>query len=476
MEIDISGRTLELDIFNKMLQSERSEFVAVTGRRRVGKTFLIKHGFSEHMAFYFTGKKDATIEEQLAAFSRTMATYYSMPFLPATPENWDLAFEQLKLHLTNQKKRRKQVVFFDEVPWIATQKSGFLSALDHFWNAWAIDKRIILVICGSAASWITKNIVNNRGGLHNRLTQHINLKPFTLTETEAYLKKRHIQLPKYDILQLYMAMGGIPFYLNEVVRGDTAVTAIDRICFSEHGLLRTEFDNLYKALFDNWEIYEKIIKMLATKWKGLTRLEIIEMSGYTNGGGLTRILNDLEEASFIKSYRPFGKLERNTLYRLTDEYSLFYLSFITKAKSAKPGVWTSISQSQKYKAWAGFAFEGICIKHIDKIKAALGISGVYTEESSFVLKGNDAQEGFQIDLLIDRKDNAISICEMKFYSGKISVNKKYAQQLWERREQFRKITKTRKQLNTIMITTYGVEVSEYSLGIIDQVVDMRALF
>lgn len=475
-KVEIAGREPELEIFQRMAQSDKSDFVAVTGRRRVGKTFLIKHGFAANMAFYFTGKKDASVQLQLEAFSRTLASYYSTPFLPAIPTNWDIAFELLKGHLQHKKSKKKQVVFLDEVPWIATAKSGFLSALDHFWNAWAIDKNIILVICGSAASWITQNIINNRGGLHNRLTQHINLKPFTLEETEAFLKKRAIQLPKYDILQLYMAVGGIPFYLNEIIRGDTATTAIDRICFGEQGLLKGEFDNLYKALFDNWEAYEKIIKILATKWKGLSRQEIIEIGGFSNGGGLTRILNDLEEASFIKSYRPFGKLERNTLYRLVDEYSLFYLSFIVNVKSTNPGVWASLSQTAKYKAWSGYAFECLCIKHICKIKKALGISGVYTEESSFFSKGNETQQGFQIDQLIDRKDNAINLCEMKFYTGNIVINKKYAEQLWQRRENFRTITKTRKQLITTLITTYGIETNEHSLWMVDNVITMKDLF
>ncbi|MBK6340406.1 MAG: AAA family ATPase [Bacteroidetes bacterium] len=465
MKDEICGRQTELEIFDRILKTNGANFIAVTGRRRVGKTFLIKHGFASNMFFYFTGKKEASNQEQLERFSRTLENHYIVPFLAETPKNWDIAFDQLKAFLLHKKTKKKQVIFLDEVPWIATAKSGFLSALDHFWNAWAVDRNIVLVVCGSAASWITKNIINNRGGLHNRITHHIKLKPFTLGETESFLKRKKIQLPKYDIIQLYMVMGGIPFYLNEIIRGDTAIIAIDRICFGEQGLLKHEFNNLYKALFDNYEGYEIIVKVLATKWKGLTRQEIIEISGYTNGGGLTRILNDLEEASFIMSYQPFGKIERNTIYRLIDEYSLFYLSFIAKSRSALSGTWANLSQSQKYKVWAGYAFECLCIKHLDRIKNALGIAGVYSESASFYIKGNEIQEGFQIDLLIDRKDNAINICE-----------KKYAQQLWNRREQFRAISKTRKQLITTLVTTYGMEINEHSLSVIDNVVTMKNLF
>lgn len=323
----IVGRKEELKIIDNIIKSNDSELLAVIGRRRVGKTYLIKHGFEKQLCFHYTGKNDVTKEEQIATFCNKISSY-SKTIVKTIPGNWDDAFELLKKLIDKKKTKTKKAIFIDELPWIATAKSGFLSSFTYFWNDWAVNKNIAVIICGSAASWMINNVVNNKGGLHNRITRHIPLKPFTLAETEAYLQSKNINYPRYEILQVYMAMGGIPYYLKEIESGKSAIQNVDKICFSKQGILRREFHNLFSSLFDKYENHEKVIRALATKRKGLTRNEIVKTTKLKSGGGLTRILTELEESSFISRNLAFGKSERSSLYRLVDEYSSFYISFI----------------------------------------------------------------------------------------------------------------------------------------------------
>ena len=466
------GRNHESKLLLDALASPQSELIAVIGRRRVGKTFLIKSVYEKQLRFYQTGMKDAPREEQLKNFSEKLAEYAKSNISLKIPETWSEALDQLKKYLQANKGKTKQVVFFDEVPWLATHKSGFLEALDYFWNDWASTANVVIVICGSAASWMLEHIVNNKGGLHNRITRLIRLHPFTLTETKAYLTSRGIQLDNYQLSQLYMAMGGIPHYLQAIKPGESAIQNINRICFEKDGMLRNEFQNLYAALFDHAHNHIAIVRALSQKWKGLTRKEIIDATKFTNGGGLTKVLTELEESSFINTTLPFGRKKRETLYRLSDEYTLFYFAFIENTTSTKDGTWLSLTKSPTYQVWAGYAFENLCIKHIEKIKLALGISGIFTNECGFVLKGKNAESGIQIDLLIDRDDRTINICEMKYYNAEFELSKAYAQNLRMKRERFKSVTETKKNLFITLITTYGLIPNEHSLGLLEKVVSL----
>lgn len=468
------GREDEQQALLELLTSKRAELVTVIGRRRIGKTFLIKNAYNNQFDFYMTGIRDADKPTLIKAFLKKIQEYAKSKSLSKMPDNWMDVFELLKKYLKSIKHRKKRIIFFDEFPWLDNQKSGFLSAFEYFWNDWAVDQNIVVILCGSSTSWMLKNIVNNRGGLHNRITKYIPLAPFTLKETKLFLEKRNIKLPHYEIIQLYMALGGVPYYLHEVKKGESAIQSIDRILFSPKSTLKNEFQNLYRALFDHYEKYELIVKALSTKQKGLTRLEIIEATGISNGGGLTRMLKELEECSFVKTMQPFGKSKKELLYRLVDEYSVFYFQFHPSKKPA--GSFMQISASNSYKSWAGFAFESLCMKHILEIKKALGINGIFSTESSFFLKGNAKTPGFQIDMLIDRNDNAINICEMKFHKTEYELRKKEADELRKRRELFRAKSKTRKHLIYTLISTYGIKHNEYSTGIIDKSINTADLF
>ena len=481
MKIKLIGREKEQEVLQKALQSQEAEMVSVIGRRRIGKTFLVKTVYAKQLVFELTGTQNAPIKEQLQNFSYALQLASEGSTLVKTPENWMEAFFMLieylkKLPAGGKKKPQKRVIFLDELPWLTTHKSGFLRALSFFWNSWAVNQHIVVVICGSAASWMIQKVVNHTGGLHNRITRRLQLKPFTLAETEQYLRNRNVTLNRYHIAQLYMAMGGIPHYLKEVEPGKSAAQNIEDICFSETGLLRDEFSNLYSALFDGSDKHVAIVRALAKTRKGLSRSALIKTAKLTNGGTVTRVIKELDQSGFIDIYFPFGKKSKDKLYRLTDEYSLFYLQFIEKNNKERDDIWKHLSQAPNYKIWCGYAFENLCLKHLTQIKKALSIGGVYAVSSSFLKKGNKTEKGTQIDLLLDRNDQIINIFEIKYANEAFKVSKAYAQTLKNKLGIFKATTQTRKHLFLTFIATFGLTTNEHSLGLVDQVVTLDDLF
>lgn len=475
MSKKLIGRKEELKLLEEALQSSSAEMISVIGRRRVGKTFLIKSAFKSRINFHFTGIQDAPNKEQLQnfAFALNVAAENKIPIHPST---WVEAFILLIDFLKQQQNGKKQVVFIDELPWLDNRKSGFLRGLSFFWNSWAVDENIIVVICGSAASWMIQKVVYHTGGLHNRITQSIHLKPFTLAETETFLKHQNINLNRYQIVQLYMAIGGIPHYLEKIKSGKSTAQIIDNLCFSETGILKNEFTKLYPALFENADKHVAIIRALTQKRQGMNRGEIIKTGKLPNGGTITKVLEELIQSGFISVYHPFGKKKKDKIYRLTDEYSLFYLQFMEKNVQEGRQTWHHLSQTQAYKIWTGYAFESLCIKHLPQIKKSLDIAGVYANASSFLKKGTTHEQGAQIDLILDRKDGVINLFEMKFYNKAFTINKLYAQQLKNKMDVFEETTQSRKQLFWTLVTTFGLKSNEHSLGLVDTVLGLDDLF
>ncbi len=356
--MSITGRIAEQKILTARLATPEPELIAIYGRRRVGKTYLIRTFCKAAIVFEFTGIHGATMKMQLENFSQTLQLFAKSAVALAIPANWLQAFAMLDAYLNTLPSNKPAVIFFDEFPWIETRKSGFLQAFDHWWNASASKKsHLKVIICGSAASWMIDKIINDRGGLHNRVTQTIRLLPFTLGETQAYLKSKGVTLDQYSQLQLYMAMGGIPHYLRNINKGESTAQIIDRLCFAKDGPLKNEFNNLYKSLFAHSENHERVIRALAAKGKGLTRNEIIDECGFTTGGTTSGILQELEESGFITPYIPFQKQANESIYKLSDEYSLFYLKFIEHAKDKAEGAWLRQYATSAYVSWSGFAFE-----------------------------------------------------------------------------------------------------------------------
>ncbi len=473
----IIGREEEKKILSDALQSKDAELIAVYGRRRIGKTFLIRNHYDKHIRFELTGVHEASLKDQLHNFSLALQTSMAIPVAPADPNNWIDAFRLLSDHLKTLLKKEPVVILFDELPWLCTPKSGFLQAFGHWWNTWASRHPLMkVVICGSAASWIIRNIINDRGGLHNRVTQRIRLLPFTLAETEHFLHHQGVKLDRYQILQLYMAMGGIPQYLKQIKKGESAAQSIDRLCFTTSGMLKTEFDDLYQSLFAHAENHEAIVRALSKKAKGMTRTEIIDACGFTTGGWTTELFDELEQSGFITQYIPFDRTVRDAFYKLSDEYSLFYLKFIEGARATGAGTWLRLSQTQSYTSWSGFTFESVCQKHVGAIKQALGIAGVYTEVSGWRYLPKKGEKGAQVDLLLDRADHCINLCEMKFSAGEFTIEKKYAGELDSKVQIFKEQTKTKKTIFPTMITTYGTKQNIYYTGRIVSEITMEGLF
>ncbi|HVV84120.1 MAG TPA: ATP-binding protein [Kofleriaceae bacterium] len=473
------GRQPERRVLDEAQRSSEPELVAVYGRRRVGKTFLIREVCGPAICFELVGIDDGDLSTQLAEFATVLAaaTGAVAPLRP--PSNWHGAFAQLADYLTPRLRRRKQkqVVFFDEVPWLASRRSGFLSAFGHFWNTWASKQpRLVIVLCGSAASWMLQKIVRDRGGLHNRVTRRIRVEPFSLADTAELLRSRGVELGPYQTTELYIAMGGIPHYLAQVRAGESAAQNIDRLCFARDGLLRGEFSNLYASLFERAERHEAVVRALASRRRGLTRAALLSAASLGTGGAATKVLDELEESGFIMQMPRLGRARRDALYWLADEYSLFYLTWIEQHRAAGDGVWMRKQGTPAWRAWAGLAFEATCLKHVPAIKRALGIAGVETVEGSWHQPAGARTDGAQIDLVIDRSDRSVNLCEIKFCEAEFVVDKACARELARKRDVFRAVTRTRKALFVTLVTTYGVRDNEHARGLVSQVVTLDSLF
>lgn len=464
------GRQREIQKLNELWLKDRSEFVAVYGRRRVGKTFLIRNTFRDKISFLVTGLASASKTQQLGNFHAELLKRSDGRDLGKPAKDWLSAFRQLIELLESRGEAGKKIVFFDELPWLDTRNSGFLSALEHFWNHWASARNdILLIVCGSAASWMLNNVIHNRGGLHNRITERIRLEPFTLLECEDYFREKNAIFDRYQLLQLYMAFGGIPFYLDRVDPASSATQNINRLCFGSDVFFRQEYDSLYSSLFSKAERHFAIVEALAKKSMGLTREELIRLSKLPNAGSTTRILSELEESNFIRVYRPFGKKTKYSLYQLIDLYSLFYLKFIRDADPDDDQFWLNMSDNPSFRAWSGYAFEMVCLHHVREIKEALGIAGVQTSVSAWRSKAA------QIDLLIDRRDHVINLCEIKFSLDVFAIDKNYADALRNKMTSFAADSKTKKALALTFISTYGLARNQYT-GLVQKDLNMEVLF
>lgn len=468
------GRSMEVDIMQELLASTSPEMLAMYGRRRVGKTYLIQTVYKDHMVFECSGLQEGALDMQLRNFWLALMRHASSAHYMLTPSNWLEAFEMLGGYLEGIKGSKKKVIFLDELPWFDTPRSGFMAALANFWNVWGSkNPKLILVLCGSAASWMISHIIHNRGGLHNRVTRKIRLLPFNLKETKQYLRHRQVVLQDYDLIQLYMALGGVPYYLNFVKPGKSVAQVIQMLFFDKQAQLKDEFEMLYASLFSNYEQHVKVIKALASANYGLTRKQLLDKSGEQSSGSFTKYLTELESSGFIMAIQPFQNKKKEVIYRLNDELSLFYLKFLFRKKS---GNWHTMASQQSYKIWCGLAFENICLKHVDQIEKALGIYGIVTEISSFIKIGKDLEEGVQIDMIIDRADNCINLCEMKFYNTDFEISKSYANSLKRKMDLFRKYTRTRKNLFLTVVTTFGVKPNAQMLSVITNTIEIDALF
>lgn len=474
----IVGREEEIKILNKYCESGKNELVAVYGRRRVGKTYLVRETIGEVLDFSFTGVYKETAKNQRMLFQKEINKYTQKKV--KTPSDWYEAFDNLKEYLLALGKE-KVVVFLDELPWMDTPKSDFLNAFTYFWNNWGEEKVIIkLIVCGSATTWMVNKLIGDKGGLYGRVTRPIYLAPFSLAETEQFLNKvKGMDFGRKQVLDVYMILGGIPYYLDMLDKDLPLSINIDRLIFADNAPLRTEYEFIFRSLFNDSSSYKKVIEALSMKLIGLQRDEIAQICGF-NGGELTNVLRNLCACDFIRSYSSPGKKERDKIYQLTDMYSLFYLRFVRGETGQDERYWTNLGSNGKKNAWEGYAFEQVCLHHIRQIKEKLGISGILSNiyawnQKAYTDKDGTKWRGGQIDLIIDRNDGVMNLCEMKYSQDEYVIEKEYEETLRERMSLFKNVQKTKKALRCTFITLYGVKTNIHS-GIVNNSITLDDLF
>ena len=469
------GREKEKEELEKLYRSEKAEFVAIYGRRRVGKTYLVDETFKDRLTFNHAGlspvdmvnKKNGT-KEQLRQFYYSLLRYGMQK--DHIPHDWMEAFFMLEMFLDGKKPEGKMVVFLDELPWLDTPRSGFITAFEGFWNNWGCRKdNLLLIVCGSANSWIINKLINNHGGLYNRVTYEINLDPFTLHECKEYFLSRNIEFSDYDIIQAYMIMGGIPYYLAYITPEDSLAQNIDNMFFSRNAKLQAEFSRLFSSVFDNPDLIMEIVRILNRRSMGFERKDVLRELGRIDNSSFTRAFDALEAGNFVLRYVPFGKKKSQSYYKLIDPFCIFYLRFIENRTSLDEDFWMQNVTAPAINSWRGYAFENVCFNHIPQIKNALGISGVQTVCSQWF------DNSSQIDLLIERKDNIVNMCEIKFYGVEFSVDKEYYKTLNERQVNLSGHLNKRTAVRNTLITTFGLKYNTYS-GVFSKTITMEDLF
>lgn len=455
---EIIGRKKEQSLILDYIQSDKAEFIAIYGRRRIGKTFLVKQLLGDHFDFYITGIYDKSKAEQLANFNRQLNTY-SGSYYPMAAD-WFEAFSQLQHYIDTLKNQARIIIFMDELPWMDTPRGKFLRALELFWNEYASNlPNIKFIVCGSATTWMTSKLLGDKGGLHNRVTRPIRLRSFTLAETEEYLLHAGFPKDRMQTLEAYMILGGTPFYLSMLNPRLSIAQNIDELFFSESAVLRDEYAFLFRSLFKEASAYRRIVELLAKKAKGMTKQEIVSQLKLTDNGNLTEVLDNLCRCDFTRKYSSFGKKERDVMYQLVDNYCLYYLRYVKDDNSQDVQRWSHTIDDGARRAWSGYAFEQVCLRHIEQIKQALNIDHILTDVCSW------QTSGAQVDLVIERNDHTINLCEMKYADKPFSLTSSYLAHMEERRDLFRDITKTNKALHLTVVTPFGLKANAQSPAI-----------
>lgn len=474
--MQLIGRKQERETFKHCLNSSESKLIALYGRRRVGKTFLVRQYFQSKIIFEVAGLYNGTLSDQLEHFASILVKAGWQEASLHPPKSWKKAFDMLERYLDTRNGTRKKVIFLDELPWFDTPRSKFLMAFESFWNSYCTKRKDILcIICGSAASWMLKKILKNKGGLHNRVSEKIRLTQFNLYEVQLFLKQKGIRWSQYDIAQLYLTTGGVPYYLDAIRKGESVIQFIDRACFKKDGILVDEYQVLFSSLFNDSENHYQVAEALDSKKRGLTRKEIVAKTNFSSGGTLTKTLKELEESGFIEVILPYQAKKTKVLYKLTDNFTIFHLKFMKNNSIKKGRTWTNVIKTQSWSSWSGLAFESLCFGHLPQIKKALKLEAIECEIGTWAR--TDESEGAQIDLLIDRADRIVNVCEIKFANADFRINKDYAKRLRNKINLFADMeANKRKNIFLTMITTFGVVDNEYYKELVQSEITLEDLF
>lgn len=474
------GRKKEQQELDELYNSGRPELVAIYGRRRVGKTYLVNESFGNCFAFKHTGLSPSEIKGKGMLSAQLDQFYLSLKDYGLEegdkPGDWLEAFYLLRTLLQQKDNGMRQVVFIDELPWLDSARSGFITGFEAFWNGWgSARKNLMVVVCGSASSWMRDKLINNYGGLYGRVTHEIYLHPFDLSETKQYFESKGVEFSKYDIVESYMIVGGIPFYLDHFRRQLSVAQNIDEMFFRPHAVLHNEYDRLFNSVFMSPERVKKTVELLAARRMGFTRNEISEKLGISNNGQLSKDLEALISSDFVVKYVPFGYSGKQEHYKLIDPFCIFYIHFLKKNKRISSSYWEEMHNSNEIVSWRGYAFENVCFNHVHKIKTALSVAGVHSVESAWSPRGENGKDGMQMDMLIDRADNIINLCEIKYYSDKVVVDKKLYMTMIHRKNVLEQMVSHKKAVRNTLITTYGINKNEYT-GVFSNVITMDDLF
>lgn len=469
------GRVSECRELKMALEADEAQLIAVCGRRRIGKTYLVREAFAGKFFFEHAGVMHGTMVEQLAEFGDSLRRAGLQDVTELT--GWREAFNALERLIANSRGKGKKVLFIDEMPWMDTPKSGFLKAFEVFWNGWCSGRKdVVFVICGSATSWIVKKVFQNKGGLYNRATGRIFLEPFSLHECRALVESKGITLSDDDIAEAYMIFGGVPYYWSLLAKGQSIAQNVDRLCFSASGKLRHEFDELYASLFENGGAHLRIVRKLAACKRGMTQKDILDAAGISSGGNGKRYLEELEQSGFVRKFTAFGKRKRETQYHLVDCFTLFHLRFLDGVANPDERFWQHSVNAPNVNAWRGLSFERVCFWHIPQLKQALGISGVLTQVYCWRHMPDEVYPtGVQIDMLIERADRVVNVCEMKFSSRPFVIDKDYAERLKDKIGTFEQVSKTRAAIQLTIVASAGLQRNKYS-GIVQSEVTLDDLF
>ena len=470
----IVGRKKEIETLREQYESDKSAFIALYGRRRIGKTFLINETFGDEILFKHAGIYKGSMADQLYSFSNSLLEYGQKK--RKVPKNWFHAFEGLKELIKNSDKKKK-VVFLDEMAWMFTKGSDLIKALENFWNGWAeARKDVMLIICSSTTSWIINRIIHSKGGLYNRVTTQLYLEPFTLKECEEYADKYGLALNRKQIIEAYMVIGGVPYYWNYIKKGLSIPQCIDSCFFASNAQLKNEFQYIFASLFSKPKDYIEIIKALSSKKYGLTRKEIVEETGLVDNGNFSQKIDDLINCGFIREYSPIDYKKKKVIYQLIDPFTIFYFNFLAK-KVNDDNYWVNQLNTPTLNTWQGLAFERVCLIHLNSIKKALGISGVYTSVYPWSCK-KDSENGIfgsQIDMVIERKDDIVNLVEIKYYSVPFTLTSAYIEKLEKKKHDYIVSTKTKSSVYLTMIALNGVEKNAYSKDL-QSIISIEDLF
>lgn len=474
----IIGRKAEQRDLDEWCHSAKPELICVYGRRRVGKTYLVQNAFEGQFAFFATGSDDRRNAVQLKAFHAALRRAGCAE--RTVPQDWFEAFNRLRLALEQPDVVRascgRRVVFLDEFPWLAAKRSDFLAAFSDFWNGWAsCQSDLVVIICGSATSWIVKNILENTASMYNRVTRQLYVAPFDLHDVEEMTQSLRLGWSRDAVLQCYLVFGGLPYYLDMLDRRKSLSQNIDALCLGTNAPLRREVPLLMEASLGNAPLHRAILRELAQSKVGIRRMDLANRVEGGTTGSFKRALDDLEKCGYIRCYTNRYERRKPSVYQLVDPFLLFGFRFMVDRAPDGHGLvsWKDFERTPAYYAWRGNAFEIACVNHTRQIKHAIGISAVKTED--FPWSSSTSEPGAQIDMVIERADGVTNLCEMKYTDGPFVADREFEEDMARRRRVFQIESATKNTVQSVLVCPQGLRPNTHSWDIA-HVVDIDDLF